>query len=91
MTLTRNGKEHPLIIGTMDLNSIPNDHMKYIRKVLLAKNIWNMTFKDNELESYGYKFLRINKFTLSPKEEGQTELEVLNQLLYTKYRDILYQ
>ena len=44
-----------------------------------------------ELESYGYKFLRINKFTLSPKEKGQTELEVLNQLLYTKYRDILYQ
>jgi very-short-patch-repair endonuclease len=34
-----------------------------------------------ELESYGYHFLRINKFTLLPKAPGQTRLEVLNDLL----------
>ena len=34
-----------------------------------------------ELESYGYQFLRINKFTLRPQIQGQTERDVLNQLL----------
>jgi hypothetical protein len=34
-----------------------------------------------ELESYGYHFLRINKFTLLPKSQGQTKLDVLNVLL----------
>lgn len=34
-----------------------------------------------ELESYGYHFLRINKFTLRPKAQGQTKLDVLNTLL----------
>jgi len=34
-----------------------------------------------ELESYGYHFLRINKFTLLPKAVGQTRLDVLNDLL----------
>lgn len=34
-----------------------------------------------ELESYGYKFLRINKFTLLPKTTGQTRLNVLNDML----------
>lgn len=33
------------------------------------------------LESYGYKFLRINKFTLMPKEPGQTKTSILNKLL----------
>ena len=31
-----------------------------------------------ELESYGYHFLRVNKFTLLPKAAGQTRLDVLN-------------
>jgi hypothetical protein len=34
-----------------------------------------------ELESYGYRFLRINKFNLRPQAQGQTEVDVLNQLL----------
>ena len=33
------------------------------------------------LESYGYKFLRINKFTLLPKTPGQTKTDILNKLL----------
>lgn len=34
-----------------------------------------------ELESYGYKFLRINKFTLLPKAQGETKTDILNSLL----------
>jgi hypothetical protein len=34
-----------------------------------------------ELESYGYHFLRINKFTLLPRALGQTKVNVLNDLL----------
>ncbi len=34
-----------------------------------------------ELESYGYLFLRINKFNLRPQIQGQTKRNVLNQLL----------
>lgn len=34
-----------------------------------------------ELESYGYHFLRINKFTLLPRAQGETKVNVLNDLL----------
>jgi len=40
-----------------------------------------------ELESYGYKFLRINKFTLIPKEKSQTRIDVLGSLLTKKFND----
>lgn len=34
-----------------------------------------------ELESYGYRFLRINYFTLLPESSEETETDVLNRLL----------
>jgi superfamily I DNA and/or RNA helicase len=34
-----------------------------------------------EIESYGYSFLRINKFTLRPQEAGDTPKKVLDRLL----------
>lgn len=37
-----------------------------------------------ELESYGYGFLRINKFILLPQEKNQTKLDILNNLLVKK-------
>jgi len=39
------------------------------------------TVRQLELESYGYRFLRINKFNLRPQTQGQTEVDVLNCLL----------
>ena len=39
------------------------------------------TQRQMALESYGYRFLRINKFNLRPQIQGQTERDVLNQLL----------
>ena len=45
------------------------------------------TSRQLELESYGYRFLRINKFNLRPKSKGQTEVEVLNELLKEKLKN----
>jgi len=39
-----------------------------------------------ELESYGYGFLRINKFILLPQEKNQTKLDILNNLLIKKIK-----
>jgi very-short-patch-repair endonuclease len=38
-----------------------------------------------ELEQYGYSFLRINKFNLAPQDQGQTEVDVLNDLLIQSF------
>lgn len=38
-----------------------------------------------ELESYGYRFLRVNKFTLIPNEKGKTKIDTLSDLLYGKF------
>ncbi len=40
-----------------------------------------------ELESYGYKFLRINKFSLVPKSRGQSKIDVLSELLKYKFEN----
>jgi hypothetical protein len=42
------------------------------------------TARQLELESYGYPFLRINKFNLRPRTQGETEADVLNSLLEEK-------
>ena len=39
-----------------------------------------------ELENYGYSFVRINKFTLTPKK-GQTKIDILNKLLEQAFAD----
>jgi hypothetical protein len=38
-----------------------------------------------ELESYGYRFLRINKFNLRPEAKGETETDMLDRLLTAKF------
>lgn len=82
MTLAVGGKEKSLILEY--------DGLEYHTKdPSIVKSLEN--FKEEyleydiarqlELESYGYHFLRVNKFTLLPKAEGQTKLDVLNSLL----------
>lgn len=39
-----------------------------------------------ELESYGYSFLRINKFSLVP-QRGKTKIDVLDTLLQQAFAD----
>ncbi len=38
-----------------------------------------------ELESYGYRFLRINYFTLLPEHAGESKADVLNRLLVAQF------
>ena len=45
------------------------------------------TSRQLELESYGYRFLRINKFNLRPQTKEQTETDVLNRLLEEKLQN----
>jgi len=34
-----------------------------------------------EFESYGYRFLRLNKFNLRPEQDGETKTDVLDRFL----------
>jgi hypothetical protein len=34
-----------------------------------------------EIESYGYRFLRLNKFNLRPEQDGETKTDVLDKFL----------
>jgi hypothetical protein len=34
-----------------------------------------------EIESYGYRFLRLNKFNLRPEQDGETKTDVLDRFL----------
>ena len=45
------------------------------------------TARQLELESYGYPFLRINKFNLRPRTKDETEAHVLNSLLEEKLQN----
>ena len=87
MTVSERGKEKSLILEY--------DGLEYHTKnpeVVTAHN-FSQEYLDYdierqlELESYGYKFLRINKFTLIPKEKSQTKIDMLNSLLAKKFEN----
>jgi len=81
LTLSAKGKERSLIIEY--------DGVEYHTKnpeIVTAHNFSQEYIEYDidrqlNLESYGYKFLRINKFTLLPKAPGQTKTDILNSLL----------
>lgn len=84
MILSNKGKEKTLILEY--------DGVEYHTKNPSIVNKHNFsheyleydTQRQLELESYGYSFLRINKFTLLPREKGQTSIDILNNLLTEK-------
>ncbi len=87
LTLSERGKEKSLILEY--------DGLEYHTKnpeIVTAHN-FSQEYLDYdiarqlELESYGYKFLRINKFTLIPNEKGRTRIDVLNSLLLKKFEN----
>lgn len=41
-----------------------------------------------ELEGYGYKFLRLNKFNLLPSSKEETKVDVLNKLLKESFNNV---
>lgn len=81
LTLSANGKEKSLIIEY--------DGVEYHTKnpdIVTAHNFDQEYLEYDvqrqlELESFGYTFLRINKFTLLPRHQKETPADVLNALL----------
>jgi superfamily I DNA and/or RNA helicase/very-short-patch-repair endonuclease len=87
MTLSDKGKERSLIIEY--------DGVEYHTRnpeIVTAHNFSHEYIdydidRQLNLESYGYKFLRINKFNLLPKIPNQTKANVLNTLLAKAFSD----
>ena len=81
LTLSGNGKEKSVIIeydgveyhtNNPDIVTAHNFEQEYLEYDVQ---------RQLELESFGYTFLRINKFTLLPRRHGETPADVLNELL----------
>lgn len=81
VTYSKGGKEQTLILEY--------DGVEFHTKNpdIVTKHNFNQEFLDYdiarqlELETYGYRFLRINKFTLLPENKDEQEKDVLNRLL----------
>lgn len=88
LVLSEGGKEETLILEYDGLEFHFKDPSEVSRHALSRE----FTDYDNgrtlELESYGYRFLRINTFTLRPEKPGDTPIMVLNRLLASKFSRI---
>ena len=81
MTFSKGGKEQTLILEY--------DGVEYHTKTpdIVTKHNFSQEYLDYdisrqiELESYGYRFLRLNKFNLRPGQEGETKKDVLDRFL----------
>lgn len=81
MTLSREGREETLILEY--------DGVEFHTKNPDMVNAFNFSqqyldydvHRQIELESCGYRFLRLNKFNLRPEREGETSVDMLNRLL----------
>jgi very-short-patch-repair endonuclease len=88
MTFSRGGKEQTLILEY--------DGVEYHTKNpdVVTKYTFSQQYLDYdvsrqlELESYGYRFLRLNKFNLQPEQKGETRVEVLDRLLQKAFATV---
>ena len=81
LAFSRGGKEHTLILeydGVEYHSQNPDTVTRHTfsQEYLDYDVSWQL-----ELESYGYRFLRINKFSLQPEQQGETRVEALDRLL----------
>lgn len=81
LTFSNSGKERVLILEYDGLefhfkNPSEVDHLNFSQEYIDYD-----VSRQLELESYGYHFLRINKFNLRPTITGESEVDVLNHLL----------
>jgi len=90
LTLSKNGHEKALIIEYDGLEYHTKDPYNVYSETTFDKEYLDYDLQRQlEIETYGYKFLRINKFNILPKEKGRTELDVLNDLLIKEFIDVL--
>lgn len=84
LTYSRGGKEETLILEYDGLEFHFNNPHE-VNKLNFSQSYLDYdTARQLELESYGYRFLRINKFNLRPRVKGETEADTLNSLLEEK-------
>jgi very-short-patch-repair endonuclease len=81
LSLSYEGKDKTLILEYDGLEYHFKDTDNITRSNFSSQYIEYDIKRQIELESYGYKFLRINKFNLLPINKGETKVEVLNRLL----------
>ena len=86
LTLTDGGKEKSLIIEYDGVEFHTRNPETVTRHNFDQEYLEYDIERQLELESYGYSFVRINKFTLIP-EKGQTKIDVLNRLLEEAFLD----
>ena len=81
MTFSKGGKEQALILEY--------DGVEYHTKNpdIVTKHNFSQEYLDYdisrqiEIESYGYRFLRLNKFNLRQEQDGETKTDVLDRFL----------
>jgi len=82
LTLNRDGKDKSLILeydGFEYHFDQTTPHSTQYREYDLQRQL--------ELESYGYQFLRLNKFNLIPTDKDQTKISVINKYLKAALED----
>ena len=82
VTLTDGGRESSLILEYDGLEYHTKDpsvvrSLEDFKEEYLEYDIRRQL----ELQSYEYRFLRMKKLTLAPGKEGQTKIDVLNDML----------
>ena len=81
LTMTAGGKEKSLIIEYDGVEFHTRNPDIVTKHNFDQEYLEYDTERQLELESYGYSFLRINKFSLLPQGEHKTGIDVLNHLL----------
>ncbi len=81
MTLGGNGKEKSLIIEYDGVEFHTNNPDRVTAHNFDQEYLEYDVQRQLELESFGYTFLRINKFSLLPRRQGETPADVLNEKL----------
>lgn len=87
LTYAERGKEETLILEYDGLEFHFNNPHEVNNLNFSQSYLDYDTARQLELESYGYRFLRINKFNLRPRTKDETEADVLNSLLKEKLQN----
>ncbi|MDO9546413.1 MAG: AAA domain-containing protein [Pelolinea sp.] len=86
LTYARGGKEQTLILEYDGVEYHFKNPQDVNRLNFSQEYLDYDVSRQLELESYGYRFLRINKFNLRPKAKDETEADVLNAFLEGKFQ-----
>ncbi|RLB74573.1 MAG: hypothetical protein DRH03_00740 [Deltaproteobacteria bacterium] len=87
LTFSAGGKEQTMILEYDGLEYHFNNPEQVNQYNFSQDYLEYDTSRQLELESYGYRFLRLNKFNLRPAAPDETEVTVLNRLLEGKFNN----